>query len=380
MVIAPESSGSATLKPAMCRVRSTLSFLAICGLTALDPASALDGPTVVTARQASPERTPLRGMVVSCPGMGRIWGSEAMRASLAELTTLGVDSVAIHPYAGVRRDGSVRFHPAAQADYLKRAVELARQAGVRLFWKPHLAYWGSFGWRGEIEYGDDQDAWRRFFDGYRAFIVDQAAFAERSGIDLFAVGVELEGTAGYADEWRSIVAAVRKVYSGRITYVANWSSLGAVGFWDAVDLIGVHAYFPLSSSDSPTEDELCAGWQRPLADLEAMSRSHGKPVLVGEIGYNRSPIAASEPWDYGVTDTPETRRLRQRLIEVALDRLADEPWIEGIFWWKWMPGDRWRGNFSMRDEEAKTALRRFWGRPPGTATAVCPPVAISTAE
>ena len=304
----------------------------------------------------------IRGMVVSCPTWGPIWGSPRMAEALDELSELGVEWIAIHPYAGVRRDGTIRSRPAASLGFLERAVELTREAGMKLFWKPHLAYWGSFEWRGDISFGDDEAAWRRFFDGYREFIVDQARFAEQARVELFAVGVETEATTGREGDWRRIIAEVRKVYGGQITYAANWDRLDSVGFWDAVDVIGVHGYFPLARDDSPDAEALRRGWDAPLAGLRRLAASQGgKPVVFAEIGYNRSPDAAREPWDNRVRDSPASRELRQRLIEVALTRLEGEPGILGLFWWKWIPGDdRFDRDFSMRDPEARAALERHW--------------------
>lgn len=307
-------------------------------------------------------------MTITCPRGGEIWGTQAMSDALTEVKALGVDWVSIHPYARVSSDGSLRFVPAAETGFLAKAATLTREAGMRLFWKPHMAYFGSFEWAGAIEFGNDEAAWNRFFMGYRAFIVDQARFADSVGVPIFAVGVELEGTAHREAEWREILRAVREVYRGRITYAANWDRLELVPFWDAVDAIGVQAYFPLSFSSEPSIDELIQGWQEPLSRLGAFSRRHGdKSVIFAEIGYNRAPTAAREPWTYLVVDSPETRALRQRLIEAALTRLEREPFIEGIFWWKWMPGaSAGRSNFSMRDPEAVEMLRRFWAGRPST--------------
>lgn len=312
----------------------------------------------------------LRGMTVSCPRYGQIWASASMTESLRELSALGVEWVAIHPYAGIRRDGSMRVTPAAETGYLPGAVQIAREEGIHLFWKPHLAYWGSFEWRGEIQFGEDEKAWQRFFDGYRRFIVDHARFAEASGIQLFAVGTELEATTHRETEWRRIVAEVRQVYSGRLTYAANWDRVDKVPFWDAVDWIGVQAYHPLSDRQTPDRGTLVTGWESHLRELETLSRRTGKKVLFTEIGYDRSTRAALEPWARGTAergvDSDEARALRARLIEVALERLPREPWLAGIFWWKWMPGhpyrwDRGDRDFSMRAPEARQALERFWG-------------------
>lgn len=305
----------------------------------------------------------MRGMTVSCPGSGRIWGADDMTEALDELTGLGVEWVSIHPYAGIRRDGSIRFQPAADTGYLASAVARARRAGVSLFWKPHLAYWGSFDWRGSIDFGDDQVAWRRFFEDYRAFILDQARFAAEMGVPLFAVGVELEATTHHEAEWRQLVAEIREVFPGKLTYAANWDRLDRVPFWDALDQIGVQAYFPLAGDERPSREALWSGWDRHLADLEQLSEQLGKPVLFAEIGYDVWAGAAREPWQRGRGETEHGRDLRRMLLDIALERLEDVPFLAGIFWWKWIPGQRAsRQDFSMRHPDAKESLRRFWGR------------------
>lgn len=334
---------------------------------ALRPALVLGlGLLASTGLSAAPKREFHHGMVVSCPGWGPIWGSPAMAESLVELAEIGVDSVAIHPYGWVKRDGTVKFQPASELEFLSRAVELAHQADMRLFWKPHLGYWGEFEWRGSIEFGDDEAAWRKFFSEYEAFIVDQARFASSAGLDLFAVGVELEATVHREIEWRRVIAEVRKVFGGTVVYAANWDRLGQVPFWDAVDWIGVHAYFPLSDEDDPSSAQLAAGWAPHLEALRVLSARLNKPVLIAEVGYNLNPNAAREPWTYETDDSPLSRELRTRLIEAALVELASESFVRGMYWWKWMPGrTHHRRNFSMRDPEVTRALARAWANPEG---------------
>jgi hypothetical protein len=317
-----------------------------------------------TAAAAPPRPEFLHGMVVSCPRAGAIWGSPAMAESLIELKAIGVDSVAIHPYGWVKRDGTVEFRPAADLDFLHQAVELAGKADMHLFWKPHLGYWGEFEWRGTIEFGDREAAWQRFFDQYEAFIVDQARFAAAAGLDLLAVGVELDATTHRETEWRRIIARVREVFPGTLVYAANWDKLDRVPFWDAVDWIGVHAYFPLSTEEDPEMPLLEAGWKPHLAQLRQLSERFDKPVLIAEIGYNVNANAAREPWSYQTLDTSPSRVLRTRLIEVALETFESEGHIRGLYWWKWMPGaTHHRRNFSMRDPEVQSVLARAWGSP-----------------
>ncbi len=317
------------------------------------------------ADAGEPEPSFARGVIVSCPMAGKIWGSKLMAGTLDELSELGVQWVSIHPYAWVNKKGEVEPYSQGEDAYLRRAAALVHGRKMGLFWKPHLGYWGSFEWRGTIEFGDDERVWKRFFEGYRLFIVAQARLAEELGVEMFAMGVELDATL-HRPEWISIISEVRKVYSGLLLYAANWDRVESVPFWDRLDLIGVHAYYPLSQEAEPTREALVEGWKGPLDALSSLSARHGgKRVLFAEIGYNRSSRAAGEPWDYAVENTPATRALRRRLIEVALEGLPEEPWIAGIFWWKWMPGegnDRWDRNFSMRDDEAREALSSYWSK------------------
>ncbi len=316
--------------------------------------------------QANPPETEepfLRGMTVSCPGFGRIWGSHEMQKSLRELSQLGVEWVSIHPYATIERDGQISFEPAEKTGYLGRAATLAQEADVKLFWKPHLAYWGRFEWRGSITF-QHREHWRRFFDDYKLWIVDQARFAERHQIPYFAVGVELEQTVHWEKEWRDILAAVRSVYSGRITYAANWDSLDTIPFWDAVDLIGVQAYFPLSSEESPTVEAIRKGWKNHLDGLDKLSEKTGKKILFAEIGYDLSPLAAREPWRTASRDNEATRALRRRLTQVALEDLEQLDFLAGMFWWKWIPGRTGSRDFAMHHQEMRDVLREAWTRRP----------------
>jgi hypothetical protein len=304
---------------------------------------------------------PIKGMTVSCPGWGQTWGTPAMEAAARDLAQLGVEWVAIHPYGGIRRDGRVEFEDPLHTGYLLRAVPYTTGAGLKIFWNPHLAHWGTFEWRGAIEFGEDREAWKRFFTDYEAFIVAQARFAEEKKIPLLSVGIEYERTMAFEAEWRRIISSVRKVYRGQITYAANWDGVDRVPFWDAVDLIGVQAYFPLADGAAPTDRQLDDGWKRVWEKLERLSKHHGgKKILFTEIGYARSKRAAVEPWVPDVDGSPDAIAVRTRLLDRAFAKL-DHPLLAGAFWWKWIPGrNPFDRDFSMRDQEAIRALGAHW--------------------
>lgn len=322
--------------------------------------------TLVSVLSAIPARADpkMRGMTVSCPGYGSIWGSPDFSKALTELKTLGVNWVSIHPYAGISRSGQVRWTPATETGYLPAAVKRAQKAGIKLFWKPHIAYWGSFKWRGSITF-DNQRAQKRFAQSYRAFILDQARFAESAKVPLFAMGVEFEQLVKYTPYWVDLIKDIRKVYSGKLTYAANWDGVQKVQFWDKLDYIGIQAYYPLSidtSSQIPPVDTMRKAWKPLINQLQSLSRTYNRSVIFAEIGYPEAAHAAKEPWkNRGYLDAP-ARELRRKLVETALMEVAQAPFIAGLFWWKWIPG-RKRGDFAMQPPEIQSLLRQYWRSP-----------------
>jgi len=305
----------------------------------------------------------MRGVVVSCYRWGPgEWDGPGMEPLLNELVGLGVNAMQIHPYARIGKDGSVGYQPGPVTPATLKPLGWANDRGMTTFLKPHLAYWGSgFAWRGLITF-DTEAKWQRFFRDYEAFIVHQAELAQQADADVFAVGTELHQTLHREADWRRVVAAVRAVYDGKLTYAANWDEQGDVPFWDALDLVGIQFYYPLSEVLPPSDDDLRAGWAKWLAELDAFSRQHGKPILLTELGYAESEEAALRPWsDAQIGDPDAGAALKLRCMRIALDALEADPLIEGVFLWKWFPGDRdHRDEFVLQYDAMRDLIRDAW--------------------
>ena len=318
---------------------------------------AITSPVSVSA-QATPK---LHGMTISCPMNGQIWGTSAMRTAIQENRKLGVNRVAIHPYAHIQINGQIRFRPADKVGYLSRAVEIAKAENMPLFWKPHISYWGSFEWRGAITF-EHESEWKRFFTSYEDWIISHAKFAEKSKIKLFAVGTELDKTL-HRKEWLRIIKRVRQNYSGKLTYAANWDSFQRVPFWRELDIIGIQAYFPVTSVGSKvTASVIDAHWKKLLAQLKAYSAEQARPILFTELGYTRSTAAGEKPWDPAFKGgSDEARRIQALLLRSALRNIESAPFVRGAYLWKWMPGFApWERDFSMRDEGVQALIRKEW--------------------
>ena len=104
--------------------------------------------------------------------------------------------------------------------------------------------------------------------------------------------------------WREIIDQVRNIYGGDVTYAANFDQYQDVSFWDALDFIGVNAYFPLREPVRSTEathldEELTTGWKRVLGELQAFrvaNHLQEKSFLFTEIGYTYRKNTTLAPW------------------------------------------------------------------------------------
>jgi hypothetical protein len=308
----------------------------------------------------------VRGVTVSCQTWGREWGTDAFAADLDRLKALGVNWVAIHPYASIRADGTVHaraLDPADPPEWLARPIREAHARGLSILVIPHLAYWGSpFAWRGDIDFAEPV-ARARFFATYRAWITDVAA-ATRAA-DAFSVANELEKLAVHAAEWRAVIASVRAATPARLTWAANWSGYRSVAFWDALDAVGIDAYFPLCERADPSEEDLRAAWKPILAELAAFQRTVGKPVVFTELGYRAALDAAREPWTFREERGAERARaeaVQERCLRVALEVLEPErAWLRGAFLWKWFAGPtHGRENFVLDRPALHAVIAERW--------------------
>jgi hypothetical protein len=324
----------------------------------------LNGPGLVHKEVSTTslvEIRSIRGITISTYRGGQEWASDEMVGTFEDVARLGANWVALHPYARIEDDGRIGFRPIDREnppEFLVRPIREAHAAGLKILIKPHLAYWGSgFSWRGEITF-DEPEQWQRFFAGYREWIRAVAEVTREA--DLFAVGTELDQTLGFEGEWRRIIAQVREATPVPLTYAANWTDFKRVGFWDALDLIGVQAYFPVSVVQYPDRAQIEESWRHRMADLADFSRARDRHILFTELGYNRSFSAAQEPWS-PAGSVLEAGGLQRLLMDVALRCIEREPRVVGSFLWKWFPRPRSLGpDFQLAYPEMEETLRSVW--------------------
>jgi hypothetical protein len=136
-----------------------------------------------------------------------------------------------------------------------------------------------------------------------------------------------------------------------------------ITWWDALDFIGVDAYYPLTAKDDPTLTELKAAWKRPLAILEGLHERYKKPIILTEIGYRSVDGANRRPWEWG---TPAGVDLGEQAdcYQAALESLWEQPWLAGTYWWNWGTDPEQGGpddiDYTPHDKPAEWVLKGFY--------------------
>ena len=243
---------------------------------------------------------------------------------------------------------------------LAETARRARRRGIRTILKPHV--WirdrSDGRWRGNIDFSTPE-AWDRWWSSYRRFILHYAELAESTGMEGLCIGTELRSAVlNRPEAWRVLIADVREVYGGELTYSANWyREFEEVPFWDALDYIGIQVYFPLADTTAGNLalDELKTAWAPHVGRIEALQQRVGKPVLFTEVGYRSTADAAVEPWVWR-SAAPVDDELQATLYEAMFRTFWRQPWFAGTHVWKWFPegSTRFEGRRARRRERGFT--------------------------
>ena len=170
------------------------------------------------------------------------------------------------------------------------------------------------------DHPDHEEFVSQFWGSYTENAVHLARIAGEEGASLFSLGTESDRlfrtrTEGpwvteFRDEIQTMVAEVRSVFSGLITYDQTCSTLIETDFWGLgnrmlwedgdFDVIGISAYFRLVS-DEPTSvmsvEALQERWEAVLRDLliPVQQADPSLPIMFTEFGYVDDIRAPANP-------------------------------------------------------------------------------------
>lgn len=270
------------------------------------------------------------------------YGTAKGRAATSEARAWGANWVALTPFGRVwdLRGGGVDlvFEAPLQENTrdVSLAIEHAHALGLKVFLVPHL-WVETGGWRALVDPGDDAD-WARWAASYRRFLIHWADVAERTGVEMFSVGVELRSwvTTARAPSFARIIDDVRKRYRGLLTYSANWDDAHRTVILGQLDVIGINAFFPLTDKEGAGFEELAKGGQRIASELEQLALEWHKPVLLTEMGYTTRRDPALRPWEWpdAMSHVVIDEHAQALAYLALLAPMLDAEWCAGFFSWR----------------------------------------------
>lgn len=260
---------------------------------------------------------------------------------ITALQQLGVEWVSLMPYAFTQMgDTSLHYNLDRQwwgerDDGLIESIRLAQEQGLEVMLKPHIWLQGG-GFTGDLTF-EKESQWQAWERSYTAYLLHHARISDSMQVPLLCIGTELTlHNRQRPHYWRQLIDTLRTVYSGKLTYAANWDAVEDFPHWKALDYIGVDAYFPLTQSQSSAIKEIAEGWRPHLQLLRRQSARHQKPVLFTEWGYRSITATTQEPWRSD-TEGAADEEAQARAYEAFFVAVWPEPWFAGVFVWKWYP-------------------------------------------
>jgi hypothetical protein len=249
---------------------------------------------------------------------------------------------------------------------LAGVIELAHSLGLKVVLKPHLNV---------LDGTDHQDIQptdvNSWFESWDQNVVHYARLAAQNSVEMFWIGGELDSMDGYASDWRQIVSDVRAVYNGPLIYGASQrlQHFTTVTWWDAVDYVGIDAYFPLATqTPSPTLSDLNASWTNWITLLNGWQRTVGKPVIFTEIGYS-SVVGANQNPAMNIdkiADLPIDLSIQALLYTALFENFYVVPWLRGFLIWFWPSRTDEQGlkdkGFSPQGKPAQDVLTQWYNQ------------------
>lgn len=282
------------------------------------------------------------GPIESSQQPGRGYGTAYTAELLDHLVGMGVNWISITPFGRLWSLSSTDIQMDFEAPYeenrvaIKTLIRQAKARGIRVLLIPHL-WVETGGWRGEIDPGSER-RWQAYKDSYHRFVLAWARDAAEAGADAFSIGVECKSwSSGHEQSWSKLIAAVREVFPGLLTYSANWDEAGDVVFWHELDAIGINAFYPLADHDGATDEEYRQGAARNVEGVAELSRIFRRPVVFVEIGYTTRANAAVEPWLWpdDMQDVVIDEREQARALAASLEAFLPHAFFEGFFIWRY---------------------------------------------
>ena len=211
----------------------------------------------------------------------------ALSKRLSQPATLGATDVQLVLHWTQTQPDAVELAPFDSIDdpLLQWLIDSARRRKLRVLLAPSVVVESAEGARPLAALAPSN--WERWWWSYRRFVLHYARLAAARKVSLMAVGSGLSSTETQDGEWRALVAEVREIYPGQLTYLADAGGFDRVTFWDALDVTGIAITQPDASTEELQREQLAPLLRR----LDATASTRDRGYLISEPAPSHVPLA-----------------------------------------------------------------------------------------
>ena len=245
------------------------------------------------------------------------------------MSETGIEWVGVHYWWQQDAYDSKVIYPqtAPEVPDLFDLFDLIHAQGMKIMFKPMLSLQDG-NWRSFIKVSDE------WLSEYARIIRDAAEMADNGSVEMLSIGCEMGSWQVHTDEARSLIADVRNIFSGLLTYSANHDSFWEVEFWDDLDIIGIDAYYAFTTVYDPTYEEMLSVWNGFYDRLNKFQRYWNKPIAFMEIG--RSGRDGNNIGHFFESSEEQDIWESQLFYQTFFNsRIWTAPWFKGVYWWMW---------------------------------------------
>ncbi|MGX5696516.1 glycoside hydrolase family 113 [Agromyces soli] len=272
---------------------------------------------------------PVCGMTWGWTGVRGTWDTPAAARSMAAMAEHGVTWTALAYAAEQATPFSTEIpfeqEPTVAGNEIVAAIRRAHGLGLKVCLKPVVNV-ADGTWRAHIGFFDwdvpGEPSWTEWFESYRRFILRAAEIAQAEACAMLCIGCEMVRADGQDAHWRRLVADVRRVYTGLVTYNCDKYQEDRVSWWDAVDVISSSGYYPMDS------------WPQQLDRIERVVEASGKPFFFMEAGCPSRDGSPALPNDWNLVGAP-SGEAQAEYYRAMFDECRARPWVRGLMLWDW---------------------------------------------
>ena len=252
-------------------------------------------------------------------------------------------SIVVQYFQANLNDSNLYLAPYAPSDEeLNQALKYIKDQGMSSSIKMFIDvdYKNDNVWRAYIK-PTNRQAW---FDNYRSLVTKYGKIAENQSSTLFSIGTEMielsrdDRSPIDTSNWNKIISELRSVYKGKITYGQNSygenEDINGIKFLNNLDVIGISAYYPLSSNPNSSVSDLKKAWQEIENNkILPLKAAYQKPIMFTELGYRNVDSTLDKAWLSTDSSDIYNESAQANAYQALIEYFKDKSYFTGWHIW-----------------------------------------------